>query len=293
LNTEIKRKGLERWQRADTPPPMRPTARDVEVVQAVWQLRMCTANQICDLLFSAGGRSRCQRRLTLLYQHRFIEKLPGRAPSSPDVYSVGREAVQGLRLLRAASASRDLLRRTRRVGQLEHVLAVNDVRCRIARAARERGLELPEWRDQGELARFGREFGVIPDAYFVLQREIEGRVGSAAFALEVERSPRGPEAMSRKYRRVVDFYRTGAYERAFHRRSLRVLVVVSSITLDAELSWAWRLAVLAERAGLSFGAFGSSRELLATLPESLFRAPIWFRPHQAERCAIGEIDETR
>jgi hypothetical protein len=268
---------------------MRPTARDIQVVQAVWQLRMCTANQICDLLFSPGGRSRCQRRLTLLYQHRFIEKLPGRAPSSPDVYSVGREAVQGLRLLRTASASRDLLRRTRRVGQLEHVLAVNDVRCRIARAARERGLELPEWRDQGELARFGREIGVIPDGYFVLRRQLEDRVGTAAFGLEVERSPRGPEAMLRKYRRFADFYRSGAYEKAFRRRSLRLLVVVSSVTVAAELSWARRLSVLAKNAGLEFGLFASSRELLSLDPARLFEAAIWVRPAGETRSALGEL----
>jgi hypothetical protein len=150
-----------------------------------------------------------------------------------------------------------------------------------------------EWRDQGDLARFGREIGVVPDGYFVLQREVAGRVGTAAFALEVERSPRGPDAMGRKYRRLVEFYRSGAYESAFHRRSLRVLVVVSSISLEAELNWARRLAVLAEKAGLSFGAFGSERELLSTHPASLFLASFWFRPHQSERGAIGEIDETR
>ena len=177
-----------------------------------------------------------------------------------------------------------------RPGQLQHVLLVNDLRCRILRAARERGLELVEWRDQGALARYVHEAGAIPDGYFVLRRQADVRTGTAAHFLEAERSPRERATMLAKYRKLTAFFTSGSYAEIFGRRSLRILVVTSDLNVKAEEAWARRLCKLAEKAGMYFGLFASARRFLAIDPEQLFRERIWLAPGTPELQALGELE---
>lgn len=269
---------------------MRVTPRDTgQLLPTVANLGHCTVDQLCDSLATPGARSRLQRRLTLLYQHRWVDKIIS-GPTSKDIYFIGPGAPRGVKLLRSMSSSADPLRRIRRVGQIEHVLLVNDLRCRIMRAARERRLQLVEWRDQAALARYSREVGVIPDGFFVLRRELDGRAGTAAHFVEAERSPRSPATMLRKYRRLADFFTSGLYARTFGRQSLRVLVVTSALTVEAEEAWARRLSLLAENAGLAFGMFCSARRFMAVDADQLFRTEIWLRPGMAGRFTLGELE---
>lgn len=290
FSTASKRRRLRRGVLASDPPPMRVTSRDTgQLLPTVANLGHCTVDQLCDALASPGARSRLQRRLTLLYQHRWVDKIVS-GPTSKDIYSIGPGAPRGVQLLRSMSSSADPLRRIRRVGQIEHVLLINDLRCRIMRAARERRLQLVEWRDQAALARYSREVGVIPDGFFVLRRELDGRTGTAAHFVEAERSPRSPATMLRKYRRLADFFNNGLYARTFGRGSLRVLVVASALTVDAEEAWARRLSLLADKAGLAFGMFCSARRFMDVDADHLFRAEIWLRPGMAGRFALGELE---
>lgn len=281
------RKG--RWERDSGNTRMAVTVRDEAIVTAVAGLRYVTLDHIRDLFFSAGARSNCQRRLTLLYNGGFIDKLKGRAASEPDVYCLSREAPAGLKLLRRNGTKRDLLRPASSTPQLQHVLGVNDVYCRLTRACRECGLELTGWRSQADLSTLGNKAGAIPDGFFVVRKRVEGGALTSACMLEMERSPRSPRTMLRKYTRLREFYENGSYERSFGHRTLRCLVVTSQLSIKAEQRWATTLSRLAESAGLSFGWFASLREILATEPAALLEAPIWRRPRADVPVALGAL----
>ncbi len=289
----IQRRRKARCERRAGAAPMRVTPRDEEMVRAIWQMRFATCNQICTLLFSGAARSNCQRRLTLLFDHGYIDKVPARAVNSADVYRISRSAAAGLQLLRRYSAGRDLLRRMRAAPQLDHVLAVNDVHCKLLAGCRACGLELVDWKDQAGLAAMGRQAGFIPDGFFVLQRRLEQGVLTAACWLEVERSARGPRAMLRKYTRLNEFYQSGAYGRTFGHRTLRLLVVTSAETVESERRHAGTLAGLAGRAGLRFGLFSSLRDLLGVEVSDVLRAPIWRVPGGSELRPLGELEAPR
>lgn len=244
----------------------------------VGELGHCTVTQLTDAVGSPGGRSRIQRRLTLLYQHGYIDKVPG-GPTTMDVYSLARK-----------SPFRTGLEALRRSGQMQHVLLINDLRCRIARASRERGMEVVEWRDQAAVSRLTRESGIIPDGFFVLRGEANGRAGSAAHFLEAERSPRERATMLAKYRKLTAFFESGRYTQLFGRKSLRVLVITSSLTVEAEEAWARRLCNLAQKAGMNFGLFASARRFMAEDSDQLFLAPIWRSPSSPDLRGLGEFD---
>lgn len=279
ISTASKRSRLQRGVRSSDPPPLRLTRRDVhQLLPMVNELRHCTVTQLTDAVGSPGGRSRIQRRLTLLYQHGYLDKISG-GPTTMDVYFLARKSP--FRALSGAS---------RRTGQLQHVLLINDLRCRIARASRERGLELVEWRDQAAIARLTRESGIIPDGFFVLRGQAKGHAGTAAHFLEAERSPRERETMLTKYRKLTAFFESGRYAQLSGRKSLRVLVVTSSLTIEAEEAWARRLCNLAQKAGMNFGLFASARRFMAEDSDRLFLAPIWRSPGSPDLVSLGEFD---
>jgi len=266
------------------------TARDRALVEAVWKMGYVTCDQLQDRFFTAGAHSNCQRRLRLLVAAKLIERLPGRPASRPAVYFVGSNARAGLRLLRAEFGRLDLRRRRRGRLQIEHLLAVNDLHCRLIRGCREQGYLLVDWRDQAQLAALGRSAGFVPDGFCLIRAPVGDRVAVAPFFLEVERSPRARKAMLAKYQRVAAYVASGAFAAAFGRRSLRLLVLTASVSPAAEGGWARRLAQVAATAGLDFGYFSSLREFMAAGPASLFTADLWWRADPTPgRQALGAI----
>jgi hypothetical protein len=286
----IKRERKRRWERRDVSgETVRLTSRDARMVAAIAELGFATVGQICELVFGGRARSNCQRRFTFLHVHGYVDKVPGRAVNQPDVYCLTRNVPAGLRLLRLQNVKDELVRRPGRNPQLEHVLAINDVRCALSRAARAGGLELALWQGQRELAPMAQEAGFVPDGFAVLRRNLpEGRLASSLL-IEVERSPRRPRAVLRKFARIRELHESGFYTQRFGRRSLRLLVLTSHMNLDAEERWARTLCGLAERAGLSFARFASLRRLLGVAPGDLFGAAIWWRPGAREPDRLGEI----
>jgi len=172
---------------------------------------------------------------------------------------------------------------------VDHVIAINDARCRLIAASSAHGLEVEEWRDQAELAWMAQTVGAVPDGYFVLRRRSAAGSVVAAFFLEVERSPRSARTMAEKYRRLLAFHASGLYEERFRKRSLRMLVVTAAMSEDVEARWATRLCATAERIGLGFGLFASFRQLMHQPGDRLLEAPIWLRSVGADPCAIGVL----
>ena len=79
--------------------PMQLTERDRQVVQLVACAGALRGDQIQTAYFSLRpDDSRCQRRLTLLVQQRFLDRLPRQA-NEPAIYVISRRSTPGRRLL--------------------------------------------------------------------------------------------------------------------------------------------------------------------------------------------------
>ena len=139
------------------------TVRDRQIVQWVSVSRLATRVQLQQMFFSAGARSRCQRRLTLLYRNRYLDKLPGRLVNEPDVYHVSGRCVRGLRLLRTLSPGDAVGPRLIRPGLVPHTLDVASCRVAIVRACQPSGHQLCLWAGEQHLASRVQPLGLLPE----------------------------------------------------------------------------------------------------------------------------------
>lgn len=254
------------------------TERDRAIVEWVHEAGVSTREQIQRLLFSAGGRSRCQRRLTLLYRRRFLDRLPNRYPNVPDVYYLSRRSIHGLRLLRALTGEQPRVCSPNKV-MLPHTLDIVDCRVQIMRACRTSGVSLVRWLNEEELRYMTARDGILPDAYFQLARPANGGMEKrSGFFLEVERSGKADRALTEKLRRYGAFYYGGGFEQRFGLRALRVLWLIGSeygIEPDRQID---RMAKLAEAAGVTFLRFAALGAFLATPISDLLTRPDWRQP---------------
>ena len=150
---------LPRFERVKDPPSMVLTERDRGIVLAVHEHRFLTRPQIEALLFQPEGgqdhptkTSICRKRLKLLYQHGYLDRL--RYPvavigeGKPIIYCLD---CRGADLVAETSGvDRGRVRvRAKEVKPLflGHYLAVNDFRLAVALAASRNGVTLLEWGD--------------------------------------------------------------------------------------------------------------------------------------------------
>src|SRR5579871_3819722 len=208
--------------------PMRLTARDLAVVRWIYQAKLATREQIQALFFSVAGRSRCQRRLTLLYRNRFIDKVPNRPLTASDVYYISRRATKGLRLLRSLFPEQPVAPLRLHVQTVEHTLELASCRIAVTQACAAMGYRLHTWMDEAAVSRFMEGSGLRPDAYLRIERETAAGPRGASFFLEVERSGKEDRALEERYRRYGAFYYDGLFERRFGTAALRVLTLVGS-----------------------------------------------------------------
>ncbi len=268
------------------------TGRDREIVGWVAAVGIATREHVQAMFFGPGGRSRCQHRLMLLCQHRYLDRLPGRAPNDPDSYRVSQRSVNGLRLLRVTAAV-DQVRPSRISSvRLQHSLDIVSCRVLIARASFEVGLDLRVWLSTSELAPLTSAAGILPDAYFQLCRvDRAGHEKKSAFFLEVERSDKSDRALKEKFRRYGEFYYGGGFEEKFGARALRVLVLLGSDYGIRPERRVEKLAALAERAGVTFLLFAPLAAFLATTPSDVPTAPMWRRPGEAGPVGLFANDQ--
>jgi predicted DNA-binding transcriptional regulator len=225
---------LQRNRRSPSPPPMRLTGRDVDILQALADYRVLRQDQIQVLFF--GSKSTAQYRLSHLFQHGFLKRhfLPVYAGWSPTLYTLDKAGVSVLREQRQIA---DKLW-TGEVGQefLNHTLAINDVRIAFTIGCHLAGYTLVSWltefhlkadydrvpvRDaQGRI----RQVSLIPDGYGVL----ETPRGRAAFFLEMDRGTMTTSRFQTKIKAYREYVRSNRYTERYQSKSLRVLTVVPS-----------------------------------------------------------------
>lgn len=216
------------------------TERDKRIVEAVYQCRVLRQDQIHRLFFGTS-KAASQRRLALLYHHGFLNRvfLTVRASYmlSPALYMLDR---RGAELLRSELGYDDLTWKSKShdVGQpfLEHTLAINDVRVAATIASKKHGYSLLTWRSEADLkAEYDRVViqeknsgkqlvSLIPDSFFV----VETTRGKSPFFLEVDRGTETTGRFQTKVRAYQAYVQSGAYEKRYGYKSIRVLTVTFS-----------------------------------------------------------------
>lgn len=222
-----------RDQRPDEPQPIRLTARDVDIIEAVHQYRVLKQDQLQALFF--GSKSAAQRVLSRLFDHGFLERkfLPVLYGRSSTYYVLDRRGAELLRAERGYddlnwyASSKDL-----KSDYIDHTTAINDFRVSITVAARRQGLALITWASESQLkADYDRvsipgsrqPVSLIPDGYFILGTPR----GNAHFFLEVDRGTETLDRFRQKVEAYIGYHQSGQYERRYGTKGLRVLTVVA------------------------------------------------------------------
>jgi hypothetical protein len=174
-----------------------------------------------------------------------------------------------------------------RLGSIGHLLAVNDIYVRTQRACRDLGWSFKLWQPPDELAPvLGTAARLIPDAYFQVGRDSDGRERTAGFFLELERVAKSSRVLEAKLRRYAEFYYRGHYQEMFGTRALRILVVFATDSRATEIARLQRALDQAQRLGITLARFASLEILRSSSAADLFVAPLWWRPGQDKPSAL-------
>jgi hypothetical protein len=279
---------LSRYDRPRKATRMQFTERDGQVVTDLLQIGPLRADHIQQLRFTKGGASRCQRRLTLLYRNRYIDKLPDQPVNAPDTYFISRNCSKGMRYLEQRFGVETVARRLRTPGKVEHSLMINECRIALVLGVRAAGFDLVEWKDEIDLAWMGAEVGFVPDAYFKIRRNLLDGPKTAAFFFEAERTARSNSAVDRRLDVYWNYLRSGRYEAKFGTRALRVLTVLATNENQRPMRRLIALAKRAEAAGATFFRFTTMEEFRGLPPEVELFAPIWRCPGEARSMPLFE-----
>jgi len=161
--------------------------RDTWLLEALCRLRFLTTTQLLRLRFGAS-RSAINKRLRRLFDEGLV-RVWVRCLESDNVYSL---TVAGRAVLATDRGACSLPRGLDR--DLDHTLAINDVRIALAATLPALGAELLSWLSDCDL-RPHRSARLVPDARFTI-RWSNG--SETSFYLEVDRNTRSAAALQRK-----------------------------------------------------------------------------------------------
>lgn len=262
------------------------TERDKEIVRWISTVGVSTRDQVQKLFFAPGSRSRCQRRLTLLYRNRYLDRLAGRGPTTPDVYCLTRRCTNGIRLLRAGALDMPKLRPPSST-RLQHVLAIISCRVQVARACMDTGIELVRWLDERDLIDLVTNEGIVPDAYFQLARiDSAGEKRFCSYFLEVERSGKSERALKEKLRRYGRFYYEGRFEDRFGARALKILWLLDGefgVPPDRQLR---RLAEFAAEENIALVRLAPLAAFVGIAASDALSTRLWLKPGRVGLCPL-------
>ncbi len=256
---------------------LRLNARDKAIVQWVYSAHLATREQIQRLLFTSGGRSRCQDRLTQLFRHRYLDRLSNRLVNQPDVYMVSKKAVKGLRLLRSWSTHPPIKPFRVAPSRVSHLLEIADIRITFSKVPSAQGVHLLFWMNEEAVKAYTEPFGIVPDAYFQISRVTSEGEKRSAFFVEVERSAKPGPALEQKFSRYREFYYQGHYEATFGTKALRVLYLIGS---DYDINPQRKIATLrsiCKKLGVTFIRFANLQDFSVQEPAELLSSRIWYQ----------------
>lgn len=198
------RQRTSRTSRAQRAPALRLTERDRWLLEALAKMRFATTAQIARLFFDSPWAAR--KRLRRLFDAGLV-RVWVRSLSEENVYSVTRAGLSVVRdpdaetaLASGSSAPRGL------DGNLEHLLAINQVRIALASTLPASDGELVWWRSDWELRAAGKP-RLVPDALFAVRWDC---AGERPFSLELDHHTKSPRRFLAKLLRYVSALRSGS-----------------------------------------------------------------------------------
>lgn len=280
---------LPQYLRADETkrPAMRLTTRDSRILEAIHAFDgVLSDRQIKRLFFS--GTSQMQLRMRLLYQYGYVARPDRRkrASLSSMVYWLDERGAEYVAGLSGAPLSEFSYRREPKWAQLDHDLAVNDLRLTFVEACKTLpAFALEEWIPQGEFwaqpdrVSFSLPNGqkaaryIRPDGYCVIkQADYTSRL-----LLELDRATEDNPRFSReKVVPGIAYIRSESYKKRFGFASGRWLVITTS---NRRLQNMKRQAEIVAGNDAKLFFFTT---LQAITPTTLFTAPIWWRGGESQ-----------
>jgi len=170
---------------------VRLTERDAWILEGLAQMRFLTTSQLAKLYFS-DSRWSANKRLRKLLDSRLV-KAWVRSLSQDNVYSLTRKGLEALDeekldLEQEVRVPRDL------DGNLDHLLAINEVRIALALGFSRSNEEIIWWKSDWELRAGSRE-KLIPDAIFMIRWEVGHK---RPYALELDNQSKSPRNFLKK-----------------------------------------------------------------------------------------------
>jgi hypothetical protein len=223
---------------------MRVTDRDKSIILAVYEYRLLSSPQVEALFFKSekprGRQTSCQRRLQLLYHHRFLDRLAlpiilgeGRAPYVYVLDERGADLVAALSGLDRAEVTWRPKHNQISHQFVNHTLAVNDFRVVMNLLATAGLFQVTEWIGEAEFRlaklrqrvpfrmRGARIIRNYPDGYFTLT--LPGEEREAHFFLETDQGTMSNASWQEKVQAYKEFRLRGLSETHFGTHNFRVL----------------------------------------------------------------------
>lgn len=221
---------------------MRLTDRDKRIVEAVYQMRFLTSEQVKQMEFEKGSITACRRRLTLLFHNGFLSdaskpKTAGYG-SSKRIYCLSKKGADLISHLYSEKEAREIKWNDKQnkveAFFIEHTLRLNDVRIAFAKSVLEtkdydlfwfNESEVKSWKEKvDDPENSGKNLAITPDAFLYLI----GKDKKAYYFLEIDRATESNRRWRDKIRGYVEYVKSGKYQARFKTEALRVLTVTTS-----------------------------------------------------------------
>jgi hypothetical protein len=249
------------------------TARDADISAALDKVGVLSAKQIQTLAFSLDSYEACKRRLRKLHDYGLLKRLPRDSVSDPYIYYLPKK-------------------RFRISSLLDHNLGVNEVYVRVSRACQDLGFNLLRW-DGPEILQplLSQRTRLAPDAYFHIQRNVDGQSRNSGFFVEYERTVRDSSILVHKLTRYADLFHSGGFRNLFGIRGIRVLVVYESTFNYPSSKRVVQGLATSRRIGVTLSRFTSLEALQSCTPSEMLTEPIWHKPDESQPVSLYGLQE--
>ena len=263
--------------RSEKPPTMKLMKRDIEVLRCIYEEHYLTSEHIYQLVFKGTGKRVCFRRLRLLWEHHFLEKiyipviLTGKLgrQNNRDIYSLTR---QGFNILKGEYDEIEMMytpKQTTSYTFLSHHLIVVDMLVALRVSAQEAseiqllGAEhealmrqkLKQWRGKAR-GRTSKDI-IVSDGIFSFRYLDSGK--TKTFHIEIVRADirGGNNKLLAKLILYFKLHRDGFFKKVYGQENIRAIIIVTTSQKRAD-----NLQVLASTLphGKRFFWFGSYDE---------------------------------
>jgi len=263
------------------------TERDKRIIQLVGQTRVATARQIQIAEFGLDHRARRQARLQGLVREHWLDVIAAKVANQPHIYRLGKSSTNGNQYLKMIWGDRQFKSCMTRIWNLPHLLGITEVRVRVIRSCKDNMFQLVYWQRAEDLQIIMPKSELIPDAYFMVQRLVDGELKRSHYFLEYELSVKSNEVIRDKLDRYQKLIYSGKFADLFGTdltpRVLFVFAPFHTIVPKPRLLAALKIA---GQLGASFSRFITLDELTAISSSETLTAPIW---HSATSATATEL----